>query len=771
MIFGISDNDALRDGAIIVIDAEAGYGKSTEVFNYLKNNGEPVLFCSVSNMLKRHAEKNYSADDFDVTFKTITAGLAVNKNGVYWVELKDVEQRIVVIDEFLLSDPRVVNWIDTFGDHHVVIILTDSHQLLSAGDVDAESEDDKMLNVFYNLIARPDVMYVNLKGTRRARDTETIAAFDFFYEKAETNAIIDYENFLKLFPNVPVIDYNDMPYDIDCHYICKTNEIEYFFVNERHLKTLPDRPLIPKGTLASKPPKNPALLLNYPVLTQHELNKVTKKKFKNKKMTDGIAYVQIANIGSALRMQGSEAPFHLYYLVTPNSKFSMREIYTVITRLYHLKDFTIVVCNPVQVDEIREFRGLPIKHEAHLYLEHEGRTQELDIDSMLELFNETPDTDELYYDKTIIYKKGTKKDIAYIQRGRKFPKGGFVLENGDVLSKVGDQPKQNLYSMAKRSSSMQYSYVGQIYKILDEHDVDRFFAATPHKAYHGDTPRYDIDFSSAYPTLMKWCKMPSEGLLTFEKSDELMNWYIYRGSFFTKSGCLMTDDLANYVVEHNLGTVEYVFSTPYVVDSYLASILWEKATRSQESKESIKGLAYGVYQKQYLKKAPDGSCYIMDETKKYEIFYCAIRSQLSFYQLTMMDKMRECGRDPKYIEVDAVWFNNFDNTEDDMKKFCDEIDSVLPEFIRWKVEDNEIRNKTHNKSDQILLFQNYPQLPTEAEYKKAKRQERYAEENKTRKKRESNMTDEEKAKKKAQDAERARRYRERKKAEKLSQKS
>jgi hypothetical protein len=108
--------------------------------------------------------------------------------------------------------------------------------------------------------------------------------------------------------------------------------------------------LIPKGSIASRPPKNPN---SYPILSQTQAEKQKSR-----------AYYQLANIGSCTRYQGSEVTDKqkLYYIITPDSKVTNREWYTVVSRCWTLDSIVIVLADRRREKPLAEFNGKKVKN-------------------------------------------------------------------------------------------------------------------------------------------------------------------------------------------------------------------------------------------------------------------------------------------------------------------------------------------------------------------------------------------------------------------------
>ena len=148
--------------------------------------------------------------------------------------------------------------------------------------------------------------------------------------------------------------------------------------------------------------------------------------------------------------------------------------------------------------------------------------------------------------------------------------------------------KSTANSLIKKEPVFDYSFMDDIYRILDEHDIDQIFYARP-TMRGGNCERdfqFQIDLYSAYPHILNYEKLPIDGTLYTEESADRMNFYVYHGKKL-KPECLVTDDLKNYIEANNLGTCEFLFSTNYQTEakSDQNSLKWFTRTRRQRQKQ------------------------------------------------------------------------------------------------------------------------------------------------------------------------------------------
>lgn len=690
-ILGI-DEALLNDPSKIkVIDAIAGAGKAVALHDYFIGHGIIYDNFTSTNALKKSASRRFP----DVKTQTIAAGLFTNENGHFYNNFKDPDAKTVIIDEVLQSDKRVFEWCKAHVGEYNIIITTDSAQML------APEQEDAMLEAFAELIQSPDVVYSRIGETRRARTKETKELYERLY-----NTVGDpYVPIPYLKRTYTVIPYENMPFDIASVYITHTNQIENYLYLEKELAKNPDVDLIPKGAIASKENPNRG---SFPIMSQYAAD--TNKRVKS--------YFQIANIATPTRYQGSEVVQgqKLYYIISDHSLITNREFYTVITRLYDINDLVIVICNEFpDVKPVETFQGLPVKHQVYAHIDYDGETQFLTRKEMDEyLAVNFPDTDDIYFNKDVVYsnKFGDKSRLVAYQVK------GITLHNPEK----GYGRRVSAASLVRRDGTLNYSYMPAVYRELDKRNLPHVRAPRCRNTHTEST--HEIDLTAAYPLILKYCEVPTDGLLTYQPSPEMMNFYLYKGETFTNYS-IVTDELAQLIQDKDLGEIEYLFSTPKKRGCIPGDYLFEKAHTSAEDKKGIKNIHYGYWEKPMLKKAPTEDCYIANEGYKYELLMSAICSTLCYYMYQLKEAVNGA-----YIQVDAVHFNY---EPDD--SIVDKINSVLPDFFEWKIQ----------AADKTILYTNYTPVKTRNEIKRDRMREKRA-----------NMTDEEREAQRAKDRERKR---------------
>lgn len=655
-MFNMTDDELLGVG-VKIIDGIAGAGKSSKIDKFFNDHNEPYSRYTSTNRLRRDA-----IDRYNMEVKTVAAGLFYNHGTKFYAEEKEPSSKNIVIDEILQTHPKVIDWCNNHADVCNIIITTDSRQLLSP------ENEIAMKKKFDELKNSPNVIYRNLTETLRARNSKTKKLYEQFYELADKPMLVDSNWMKKTFPNI--IYYEDMVYSPEDAYITHDNLTEDYLYKDQGFTSNPNLMLIPKGCLASKPPKEENLR-NYPILSQLEADK-----------THTRSYTQVMNVGSAVRFQGSEviAGQKLYFLIQPTSMISTRELYTVISRMWNIDSFVVVMINTPKPYVIKSFNNLPVKTMKKLTVDETGNTVGLSASEMEKLVSKY-DTDTIYYDRSEV--KGKNGSYKYV--------------NTSVKREETNKRKSTVASLAKRDANLNYSYMDKVYSIFEEHGIE--YSKVVMNLGSRTHDNYEIDMRSAHPTMLKYEKMPSDGILEYDKPhDDMLNFYLYKGDKFSNNS-IITDDLKNYVEKMGYGECEYLFSTPYTIGTFPGKWLFEKATDTAESKADIKHMHYGYWMRHYLQKAPNETCYVRYENYIYELLICAIYSQILYYTRQIYDELNGTS-----IVLDGVYVKEYNEDKLNIIK------SILPEYVGFRVR-SEDRN--------TVYYQSYPELPTKKE-KKAK---------------------------------------------------
>lgn len=693
-MFGLTDEQLLSHG-IKIIDGIAGGGKSSKIDRFFRDRGIEYARFTSTNRLRRDA-----IDRYNMPVQTIAAGLFENHGLRFYAEEKDAPCEHIVIDEILQADPKAIDWCLHHSDVCNIIITTDSKQLLSP------ENEAKMVSAFNTLKSTDGVIYTTVTETLRPRTPETKVIYDKFYGIADSIQNYTTVDIKAMFNNV--INYSDMEYNLTDAYITHDNVTEDYLYKDKEFANMPYLDLIPKGGLASKPPTD---LSKYPVLSQIQANK-----------THARAYTQVMNVGSPVRFQGSEVidTQKLYFILQPHSIVTARELYTVLTRMWDINSLVIVICDTPTNYTLKTFRGLPVKTHRYLMVDEPigESTQVLTNKQMDELCSKY-DTDTIYYDRDQV------RDAKH---------GTILYSRSGYHGQYFDNRKSSAGSIARRDASLNYSFMDDVYSTIEPYGITHL------RAIHNKTRRtnegYELDIRSAHPTMLKFEKMPADGIILKDHPhDDMLNFYLFDGKdtkFTDKS--IITDDMKNYLESHNIGTCTYLFSTPYVTGTFPGEYLYAKTHNTKEDKANVKSdIHYGYYQKPYLTLSLMEDCYVRNENHIYELLICQIFSQLTYYMTLLSDALNASS-----IIVDAVIFPCYNEDTVEIVK------SILPEYVEFRIMECG-SDKEH------ALYKNYEELLTREEKTKERKRNWYA-----------NLTPEQKA-------ERARKQRERRAEKRRSQ--
>lgn len=709
--FGITNEQFFNKNFIKVICGVAGSAKSTNCEKVFSDFGIKYTRLTSTNRLKEDAEKRFGGD-----CKTVASGLYKNENGDFYIEEKDISYQNIVIDEILQTNLKVLDFCRNHVGKVNIIICTDDKQML------VPLIGEKFLKEFKDFKKEPFVINIELKKTYRAINTETGKLFYDLYDAVDKGP----NQFKKRSNGFYHIDFEDIEFNNSDIFITHTNEIEKILYNRFQLFSDRSGDYVKKGTIASKASVDES---KYPILCQSMV--------KTNRMG---GYLQLSNVATATRFQGSEVlpSQKLYFIVERKSVISNREFYTVISRCKDIKSFVIVYIDIKEEEKMSHFYGKPIKEaevatvDENIILssgktlkeeikEKKGRKLLLDEKDIDIIKSTVKDTETTKYADDFFFSCG-----VCICRG----KGNEIEEE---LNKLGPTC-YTLQSLLAKDSAFQLNYVDKVYKILEDHGVYELAYAHSHNASHKkkDELRYELDLYAAYPHLLCYADIPVRGQVYKEERKDKLNFYIYKGKTITKRS-IITDHLKDYIESKEPGSCEFLFSTDYRQGSNTGDFLHMKAHKSVETKQELKKLHYGYMQKKYLEgknvkiygltlKSKDSDYrevadyYVRNENNIYELIIVAICSELCYIMLTAQDIINE----DSTIIVDAVHFNT-EKAEMVIDKI-QEIHELFPDYD-FRVID---------KLSDTIMYKTYETLKTRKElaneskrrYKERKKEEK-----------------------------------------------
>lgn len=681
-IFNITEEDFLDPTKVKIIDGIAGAGKSSLIDAFFKSKEIHYMRCTSTNVLRRDAEERYN-----IPCETVAGGLFTTENCHFFMAEKYPEIKTIVIDEILQTSIKTLDWIDSHKGDYNIIVTTDSCQML------AQDSGVAFLNKFLEYTKNDYCIYRELTETKRARDAQTKGIYSYLYNKVkeETKAFDEVKNCFE-FIEMDSIDYN--PNDV---YICHTKEIEEELYQRWGLDSRYDLPLIPKGNIARKQPKD---ISRYPIYSQ----------IKSERHKSVGAYLQIKNIATPTRYQGSEVTDEqtLYYIIEKDSVISNRELYTVLTRCYHMASMKIVYIDLNRKPKIKEFNNLPVTK----YLFYEVKTEE-----EFNYIKKELKKNFLFFQKMMMEKQREigLKNGAYNRHCLKYD--GTIYTVNELVEEEQQKyipPKFTARSLIEKEAYFDYTFMDEVYQILDEHGANRIYYCHYKNNTKKDDYSYDLDLFSAYPAVLKFGKLPIDGNIYREESPERLNFYLYKGNDLTPN-CIVTDTIANILPRKD---TEFLFSTDYRIGSKMGDYLWAKAHKTQEDKKSLKCVHYGYWQKPFLEPYVDerDSLILNDETGKmekgirktgyyvrveghnHELLMVAICCEMLAIILKLITA--EYG----YVQIDALHFNNKEKMNDLIKI----MQTYFPNYD-FRIED---------KTNHTILYKSYEDLQSKEDIKR-----------------------------------------------------
>lgn len=718
MIFTISDKDFFDKNKIKVIDGIAGAGKSSIIDKFFEDNGKKYGRYTSTNALKRDAQKRYPG----TVCETVASGLFKTdaEHRAFYKEPREIEYEDIVIDEILQTSPKVIDYCKENRGFKNIIITTDTTQLL------APELGDVLIKKFMELKSDPNVIWITLTESKRPVNEVTTTYYNVAYKKAQTDpdGFSFYKDVKAHVKNAQFCDIKISNSDIILTHTKAIEEYIYKVVQPRETGF----ELIPKGTIARKQPKN---LDVYPVISQ---SVAEEKKIK--------AYIQAKQICTPTRYQGSEAlpGTNVYFMVEKNSKVSTREIYTVLTRCKDIHDLTIVTIDLPATGELKTYCGKPVKKHGYLTIDHD--MPELDNALKAGYMDETKiknivsqhESKEISYDEYSLYYKGEQITTK---------------ENKERSENAKNKKQYTPSSIMKKEEKVHYSYVADIYRVLEANGVDRISCpAIRRDSIPGiplsqelqkeiictdpnNPPKYgytkELDLYSAYATIMKNEEMPVDGFITYQKGiPGNLDFYICTEDCMIYKGHMFTNAFKE-AISHG----KYLFSLPCEKGLKPGIFLYDKAHHSKETKSQLKEFHWGYYQKKYLSpiyKGNEVEYYELNESFIYEILMVAILSVLSHITYNMLEAIGG-----GYPIVDAILFNEeilcrqFDAENPDTNKADTLINFMKENFPNYDFRLKDLLFETYDCKEEEwktkIYFKNYPDLLTEKDLQKVRQRE------------------------------------------------
>lgn len=686
MIFGIDDNIFFDPKHVKVIDGVAGAGKSTSVVNYLEAHGEKFCLASFSNALKFAAQDKFGCDT-----DTICGLCFVNTPFPRSAEREIAEYRTIVLDEVLLDGLECINFIRHNVGKINIIALTDTHQMLSV------ESSANTLQAFEKLCKLKSTVYVQLTDTKRARTDETKAFYNKLFN-TESNMLFNVKTAQQLL-ECDIISFNDITFDPNNCYITHTNKLEHEVYKRYDISSRRDINLIPKNHISRNRTFDPN---RYPICDQIT---ATEKRIDS--------YLQAGMIGTPVRFQGKEVEQgkECYFIIESDSLFTGRELYTVGTRCQDMKSIHMVILDVEECKGPEVIRDVPVVEARRLDIkDHDKTYKHVTQAEILKIIKESGDPEKYYFPdyitsgENIIYSTLSNAALSKFADINEDPDNYTVT----FKKKVTHGRVRTIKSVTRKDPTMHFDFMDKVYDMLQT-DINPPRIRSPKGCKKEDFGRL-CDICSAFPTVLHNAPMPKAGMLYTERSDDLLNFYKYKGNVVT-NGALITEELAL-----KLGDSDYVFSTEKQIGCNLGHYTYEQCFTSVEKKATVHdNFKWGILEKDYYKREDlikDGEHvlrYVKHESNTLELVACALWSALS---CIMLDAVGSIKAKKFIVATDGLYYNG--DKQPTMPEWCDyRIDDKYKERIVGK----------NGKKYGCVIYKTYEDLPTENQLKVRKRKQ------------------------------------------------
>lgn len=695
----IDDSIIYDTSKIKIFDGIAGSGKTTYLSKKFEKDGVDYLHCTSTNRLKKDIEARFP----DRNVKTCASGLfRSNKIGFYTLPTEP-DTKTIIIDEILQTSGAVIKWaIDHVGVYNI-FICTDQKQTLSP------EQDKYIFKKYIELLANEKSVIIQPTVTHRPRTKETE---NFYYKSFRDSSEEGFKLFSKLKKEFPIIRYSQLPEDFteNAAYITHTNEIEQRIYDRYNLQARYDLPLIPKGMISSKDPKNKT---NYPILPQI--------KTKSSVM---LGYWQVENVGSVIRYQGSEVEQgqKLYYLANKDSHPTDREIYTMITRMKDINSLVIVDCPKPEKTEIFSFNDIPIlKPVMKTVLSSD--TYRVDKNGKVNVSGEEVKAlngDEItlpiYHQLVAKLAKDIKEDeviTSLIYKGK-------LVNTTTIINKKSDdykKPKLSFLSILQKDQYLKCESMDEILFICDS--LKTGYPTYPSRVRNEQLKqikdfRYGIDLAGSYPIALKFGDIPNGSTFRREMDGVCKTGIFVKDGYYKKGTVIMTPLYEYLIKKGERENIKDIGSFDKMESTYIGEKFYNAYHKSIEDKQDAKAAAkWGILERHYLEKTKKGDkeVYYKNTNNVYEPVMWAIKS----YESCTIEKIRDIIYGDGFFRrgiqlVDCLYFET--------KEELDYIGTM----ILWRIPNIEFRifkyDSTISKtSNQEVIFKNYEDLKSRDEIK------------------------------------------------------
>lgn len=670
-LFGLTEQQASDMNVIKFIDGIAGCGKTTSVIDFF---GPDIKIFGPTN---RNVAS--TSQRFGIKAQTTASGLFKTINGKYYAEERPMEGETIVIDELLLTSPRVWDYIRNYRNNY--ILLTDSRQMLPP-------HTDTLKHAREALQELPNY-YIRLENTKRAVNEKTLHEYNRGYAAAAKDIGYNIRKDIET-GRYPVIDARDMIYKPDVVYIVHTNEHEKRLYKRFHDEFIEKTPkaLAARETDANK-------IDELPLLCQKDAERMHARK-----------YAQVSNIATPTRFQGCETAGEIYYIIDSKSSVSTREFYTTITRAKDLEKFTIVI-DDVNNDSLKYYMGCMVKKEAKLRVSQKDLGN-ISIADTCKMKNQST---EFHFDSHRVIIKETGEEYDY---------------NKNVLIEEQERGPRGLKckTLINNEDGINFGVQGmtEVYRILEKHGLDKI--RRPLLKSFGPTAAHthNVDMYSCFPHLLHYNRFPVDSVLYKDYSPEHMNFYLYMGNYITRNS-LVTDEVKNcFAPSAQERDFVFLFGTDWKQGTKMGKKTLEKSLRSTTAKEQVKKIRWGLLSTPFLKKQhelvyvrekiQDGplagktklvetkrNIYVKDESATYELFGIALYS----HALALMIEIIKAGNiEHCHTVIDGLFYEGDDDTDAAVIKYIESTN------YRARLYHGYYTNHKFNKGE--ILWKNYREL-------------------------------------------------------------
>ena len=691
-ILNISEFDFFNKNLIKVFDGIAGSAKSTKCAQVLNEHNVDFLRCTATNKLKRDAARRFGGNN-----KTIAGGLFRTDGAIFYAEEKEIDYKTILIDEILQSNSKIFDQCLKNVGKKNILICTDAKQMLPPND------GAEFLEKFTEFCKNKCVLYTHLTKTLRAKDKETEDVYNKCYKESGEKCDL----FKKYAQTIKKEELKNIKYNANNAYICHTNDIEEYLYNIQGMQNNYAAPLIQKGDISSREDID---IKKYPIVPQNMATRIS-------------SYLQIENIGSVTRYQGSEVSENnfLYYFVEKGAIVTNREFYTMITRAKLFKNIRLVYVNPEKEEKLKTYNGkkiiskILINVSQYEQCDANGTMLRDVIESGKSLTEEQKEFVLNNFNSTTTEEKAVM----------------FTIDGEKIKDKNTNERRVTMNSLIKKEPYLHFKNMNKFYRTLEkvqiENGVIDFIDGieTPAnintKHQRCDNFNLGIDLHSAYPHILKYCYMPDGTFFqSYEekteedaKKEDLIRFYINLSEYGRK-GMIMSDALAD-IIKKEGGKALYLGSCRKIKTRVIGDQLLNNAYKNKESKEKLKSIHYGYLQKPFLEVAnyENGAPlnYVINENRDLEILMVVIQSELSKRILDIKRRIYGNTEDGEQL-IDCLYFN----TKEDINALGEDLKQILAPFD-FRIFANTDKGKT---SEKPILYKTYEKLKKRSHKKIAK---------------------------------------------------